>query len=657
VRAWGASAATLWTALASFAVATLVSVTPAWRALERRAYDWLTPLTAVSAEDRIVVVGIDEPSFADLGQQWPWPRHVHARLVDSLHEAGAAVIAFDVVFSEPSRAPEDDARFADAIRRARTVVLAADETFDDRSHVDQKIRVEPLPALLTAGAVTGVAGVPVDPDKFVRRLPSGDATFWRSIIAVYRRQGGARSPIDVRPGDLIRYGPEASGFAYASYYQALAPREFLPPGFFKDRIVLVGLNVNASPDPSSHQADTYATPMFVWTERLMSGVEIQSHIVATALSGRSRREVGWPGALAVSGLLALVSALSMRSWHPARSGATAAALVVVIAGLSAALLRYEDRWLPALAPMLGVVLLYVGEGGRAFAREQALRRQIRRAFTHYVSPEIVDEMLAHPERLVLGGERREITVMFADLAGFTSLSERLAPEEVAKVLNRSLTEVTRTIVEQGGTVDKYMGDAIMAFWGAPLDDPDHAVHACRAAMAMQMVLARLRDELAREGRPPISMRIGINSGVAVVGNMGSETLFDYTAIGDNVNLASRLEGVNKIFGTPILLSEATAERTAGLIPLRPVDRVLVKGKTQPVDVFTIEPDRTVVELTTAAIEAHRRRDWDRAESLCKELLRSRPDDAIAHLYLERIAAFRTSPPPPGWDGALELHEK
>jgi adenylate cyclase len=270
---------------------------------------------------------------------------------------------------------------------------------------------------------------------------------------------------------------------------------------------------------------------------------------------------------------------------------------------------------------------------------------------------VVDEMIAHPERLVLGGQKRELTLMFTDLAGFTSISEKLTPEQVSHLLNRHLTEMTRIVIAHSGTVDKFIGDAVMAFWGAPLEDLEQARHACEAAIAMQQKMDELRKELVAEGLPPVYMRIGVHTGPAVVGNMGSEERFDYTAIGDTVNLASRLEGANKAYGTNILVSEATARGLKGTLALRVVDNVRVKGKLEPVQVFTIDADDEVDSLTEKGVSAFRARRWEESTSFWRALLMRRPQDSLALLYLQRIADFRAEPPATDWDGSFALDSK
>ena len=627
---------------------------PVWREVELRAFDWLTVLFPVDVEAPIVVVGIDEPSFAEIKAQWPWPRAIHAQLVDRLREAGARVVVFDLLFSEPSSRAGDDATLAAAIRKAGNVVLASDlATFDTR-YGPQSRRVEPLPSLLEAGAVAGLLGLPLDRDGVIRRLPTAPDALWRVVLE--RLAPSTHPPVPRDNRSLIRFPGPSSPVQYVSYSQALDPAA-LPAGTFRDRIVVVGLNVRTSPDPGAGRPDTFRTPTFVWTGVTTAGVEIQAAAIATMHAGVAVRETPRTVTFAIIAVIGGLSVLLMREWRPLASALRAALTAVTLGGVVVVAFTWGGLWLPALAPVVGLAVTYVAEGGVAFLREQALRARLRGAFGHYVSPHIVEQLIAQPDSLQLGGERKELSIIFCDLAGFTTLSEGMEPEAVVALLNDYLTGVTEAVMAQGGTVDKFLGDGLVAFWNAPMADPDHALHACRAAEAMQASVARLRDRLVSEGRPPIAMRIGIHTGPVVVGNMGSTTRFDYTASGDNMNLASRIEGVNKVYGTGILLSEATAAALQGRRALRPIDRVRVKGKHRPVDLFTPCDDERLTQLTTEAVAAYRARDWDRSEVLWKEVESTGAADHVPEVYLTRIAGFRSAPPPPDWDGGATLTEK
>ena len=362
----------------------------------------------------------------------------------------------------------------------------------------------------------------------------------------------------------------------------------------------------------------------------------------------------WTIALVLA--VAVLCAGAMRRWRPLVSGAVALTVIAALAALSAALFLKMNLWLPVFAAMSSAAAVYLAFGGVAFLTERKRRGEIRRAFSLYVSPEVVDHVMAHPEKLKLGGERREVTCLFTDLEGFTTITERIGAEQVARTLNIHFTRATAIIKRNGGTVNRFIGDAIMALWGAPIDDPQQATHAVRAACEAQHDMEALRAELAAQGLPEIRMRVGIHSCVAVIGNLGSDDRFDYTAIGDGVNLAARLEGTNKLYGTGILVSGETVAKLDGSIPMRLVDRVIVKGKSEPVDVHTPSSDAFANDTSAKAIGAYRARRWDESEALWRELLARNPGDGIAALYLERIARLRSVAPEPDWAGATELEK-
>lgn len=640
-----------------WAVFALLSQTAVGRRLELLGFDFLTVMTTPASIDApIVIVGIDEPSFAELDRQWPWPRGIHADLVDRLKEAGAKAIAFDVLFAEPA-GEEGDRRLAEAIRRAGNVVLASDLVYQEAGQFQMAMQVEPIPLLREAGARSGLASITIDSDLVVRAIPQHPDAFWRQILLTYMRDNARpdASPVDL-PGGLVRYlGPDHA-FRYVSFYQALDPEKFLPPGIFAGKIVLVGHDVKVSLGPGNSRGDAYATPYSAHSGLMSPGVELQATFVANALAGRAIREAAAAWGIALIGLAVLLVNVAIREWQALRGAAAALGVIGATAGASAWLFAVEDVWLPAVSAILAVAAMYVVQVGSAFLRERRQRRQIEKAFRYYVAPEIVSEMTAHPERLVLGGTRRDITIVFTDLAGFTGVSETMSPEKVSALLNDYLSHMTRIIFAHGGTVDKFIGDAIMAFWGAPLDDPEQALHACQAVRGMQAELAGLRQRYAEQGLPELHMRVGIHSGAAVVGNMGSTERFDYTAIGDNVNLASRLEGINKLYGTETLISGETARLLGNRMPLRRVDRVIVKGKTQPIDVYTYSDDAEIARLSDEALDHYSHRRWDEAVSAWRRLSTLRPEDTIAPLFLRRIEGFRYAAPPPEWDGSIALEK-
>jgi adenylate cyclase len=286
-------------------------------------------------------------------------------------------------------------------------------------------------------------------------------------------------------------------------------------------------------------------------------------------------------------LAALVVAAANRWTTPVTTGAVAATVVAVTCVASWLLISRSDTWLSPLVPASAAAAVFVGGTALAYFEQRLRALTTKRAFAQYVPPEVVEQLFRQPELLQLGGETRELTILFADIANFTTFSEKLPPTTVVALLTRYFDAMTTIVHKHGGTVDKFIGDCVMAFWGAPLPDPDHAVHAVRAAREMQQAMAPIAAAAAAEGWEGLSMRIGIHTGTVIVGNVGSRTRFSYTVIGDAVNLASRLEGENKSYGTSILISEATARALPPEIALRPVAAVTVKGRARSVQVYTL----------------------------------------------------------------------
>ena len=635
-----------------------LSFFPPWQLLERKGFDVLTVATAPEQSVLpITIVGIDEASFAQIPKQYPWPRDMHAKLIDSIAKSGALLIVMDVVFAEPSNNPAEDEAFARAIHDAGNVVLAADLQFQETRYARQWIRVDPLARLVDAGARRAFAGVSTGRDQVVRDLPPGEDVMWREAIRrVNELHPGMLALKEPPPHAMIRYAGPDHTYPYVSYYQALDAATMLPPDAFRDQIVFVGRDLKANINADVSSADNFGTPFTMRAGWMTPGVEIHANALETALRGDALAPApAWSRSL-LPVLAAFLCAIAMRRWRPLVSLIPLAVVLAALGALDWALFMKADIWLPVIGAMASAVGIYLAYGFAAYVSESVRKAQIRRAFSLYVSPEVVDHVMAHPGRLKLGGERREVTMLFTDLQGFTTFTEELGADKVARILNVHFSRATAIVKRHRGTVNRFIGDAIMAMWGAPLDDPEQAVHACRAAVEMQDDLEALRAEFRAEGLPEIRMRVGIHSCTAVIGNLGSSDRFDYTAIGDGVNLAARLEGVNKLYGTGILVSGETRSRVGGAVPMRLVDRVIVKGKSEPVDIFTPCADPAAIEASERAIAAYRQRRWDDSERAWRQVLEAHPADTIAQLYLERIQRCRLVAPAQEWDGAVELEK-
>jgi adenylate cyclase len=578
-------------ALVVFVVLAALSHQTPWRLLELRAYDVLSTINVPAVQEEApIIVAIDEPSLAELNRQWPWPRDVHARLVESLRAAGTKAIALDIVFADPSN-PDADAALASAM--AADVVLAADETLLSSQHAEQLIRVMPLPALTDAGAKPGLAAISLDGDGALRRMPLYPDGFAAELL----RSSG--HDVQNVPHGLVQvFGPGRT-LPTVSYYQALDPDEFLPENFFRGRTVIVGLSLQNAPTVAAGGADAYATSATWHTGRLVAGAEIHATLYENLRLGLLVTPASEFLRLAVLGLAVLAAMWAVwrsSSWHTIAAAAATLALATIGSYL---LVRFGRVFVPPLAPTIAFALVAASQAAWDYASESRQRRDIVRAFSQYLSPVLVDRLARDPSQLKLGGEKRTLTILFADVRGFTSIAEKMKddPQGLTALINRLLDPLSRIVLEEGGTIDKYIGDCIMAFWNAPLDEPDHAAKAVTAGLRMQGAIDTLNEELASEaaeGDTPvrIGIGVGINTGECVVGNMGSQMRFDYSAIGDAVNLTSRLEGKTRDYDAPVIIGPDTARLVLDRFDVRELDRIAVKGRTETVPIYAVKTRET-----------------------------------------------------------------
>ena len=466
------------------------------------------------------------------------------------------------------------------------------------------------------------------------------------------RLGGFSVPVDEVGAVLVPYRGRQGSFPYVSAVEVLAGTA--DPRLLEGAIVLVGAT-------AAGLLDLRATPV----QNVYPGVEINANLIAGILDQNFRSRPAYAAGLEILqlGIVGLLGALA-GGLAPAWALLLTVAATGTLLGVNGYLWQLQSLAAPLAASLALLLALYVLNTSYNFFVESRRERRITRLFGQYVPREIVEEMSRRGERYSLEGESRQMTVLFSDIAGFTTLSERFEPRQLTRLMQCYLTPLTRIIHEHRGTIDKYIGDAIMAFWGAPLADPEHARHAVASALAMARGLRALDDDFHARGWPPLRARTGINSGVMSVGNMGSEFRVSYTVLGDAVNLASRLEGAAKQYGAEIVISE----HTRALVPeyaCRELDRVRVKGRTQPVAMFAplgLAKDldaRQNAELAEyeEALSAYRRQDWNRAEIGFQRLREQQPDCRLYALYLERLAMLRADPPPVDWDGVFNLETK
>ena len=463
---------------------------------------------------------------------------------------------------------------------------------------------------------------------------------------------GKRIPVDDNVGMLVPYRGAQGSFRYVSASDVLNNK--VPVASLKNKIVLLGTTAPGLMDLRS-------TPV----QSNYAGVEVHANIISGILDNNIKKRPAYTTGAEILLLLfaGLLLAFKLPKLSPLKATMLTWAVLAVVLGINFASWQYANLVLPIASLLVMISLIYLLNMSYGFFVESRGKRQLTGLFGQYVPPELVDEMAQNPEAISLKGESREMTVLFSDIRGFTTISEGLDPEQLTLLMNEFLTPLTKVIHEQRGTIDKYMGDAIMAFWGAPLRDKNHAQHALNAAIKMVEALKPLNVKFAEKGWPPIKIGVGLNTGNMTVGNMGSSFRMAYTVMGDSVNLGSRIESLTKNYGVDIIVSEYTKAQTQGMI-YRELDTVRVKGKDKPVTIY--EPLGLAEQLTKETLDAlnlysealkhYANQEWDLAEAQLNKVakLASHP---LYELYKARIKQFKKTPPDKNWDGVYTYETK
>lgn len=633
----------------------------------RPVYDLFFSLRGpIPVTEKIAIVAIDEVSFDELNMQWPWPRSVHAKLLDTLFAHGAKTVGLDILFAEPSTETEDRA-LADAVSRHKDVVLGRDISyfFEPALGYEQVKIVSPdsITDKMPQEPPTGFVSIAPDSDGYLRRLrlefPDGPAF---SLAAVQRFLGGKSPPV-VELGWMNFTGP-ARHVPTVSYYQALNPEEYLPPDFFKDKLVFVGVSASSEANLYAPTADHFLVPFSRLNGAYMPGVEVHANAALSILRNSFIRRTS-PAAIRLFALFGgFLAGMLFLTFRPLQSTVLYGLIATSLLGASLYIFTAYNRDIAPVSILLSLTLSYLACPFLYYWFTYKQKAFIRKAFSTYLSPRLVSELIANPDRLELGGEESEGTVVFLDLAGFTSFSEKLKPRELIELINRNLGECAEIILQHDGMIDKYIGDCIMAVWGVPVTIPDHAARACAAVNAIQENMKALSaKELAITG-VNLSVRIGVNSGLLVAGNVGGEKHFNYTVLGNEVNLASRLEGINKFYGTDIIVSEATTRRVGEQFKFREVDIIRVVGQQKPTKIYQLWGKTTLTEKQAALDAAfqegrklYHERQWMAAKAKFEEASKVDPDDGPSKKYILRCDEYAESPPPPEWDGVYQMRSK
>lgn len=662
-----------------------------WRSWDLRLQMFSNPTRA--SED-IVLFLIDQQSLdvyeQEQGLAWPWPRQMYSALIQYCLRGEAKALVFDLIFSEGSVfGVEDDKDFADNMATAGNVYLPfflshhEAETSEDTLALLKRFSLDmtqipqeylhpmksaslPLDVLLRSAHGAGNSRFLPDSDSIYRRIPLAFDLEGLALpalpFALADDIGGGRDLADI-PSDgsgkmVIRYyGPTGTYQSYSvaaiinSFAQMEEGREpQVSPEFFKDKIILVGASAPGL-------LDLRPTPI----SAVCPGAEIQATVIDNLLKGDFIHLLSPVVVLLLIAFLALFvgifTSLMTKVWKIIVASVFFFALPAILSVIS----LLNGYWLDFVGPEFAVLLSFIAANILNYGFEGRERRFIKNVFRHYLSPDVIERIIEDPSLLQLGGKRRDITSFFSDLAGFTSISEALSPEDLVRLLNAYLSEMTEIILDSGGTLDKYEGDAIIAFWNAPLDHDDHATRACLAALRCQQRLDELRPEFQDQYGHSLHMRIGVNSGPAVVGNMGSHRRFDYTAMGDTINLAARLEGAGKQYRVSILIGENTYNLAKESVIAREVDVIRVMGKEKPVKVYELIGERGHVteeqferiKTFHDALKLYRDQKWDEALHLFQRY----EDDTLAEVYVDRTKRLKENPPAADWTGIFDLTKK
>ncbi len=678
-----------------------------WRYLKRIKLLW-EQRQGAEIED-IIIVDIDNRSLEKLGRFSQWPRTYHSQIIDYITAGGAKAIGFDVLFMEPDQIAENDSSFIQSTKNSGIVYhamafsMANPDAFlypmeappagmqverlstvlpDEAAAVFKKAdRMDgKLIPLYNAAAGIGFANFSPDNDSVIRSMPlfltfAGRQYFALSIAMVMgamnakpqdvsviphkeiivqpEGQQPLHIPINDRGRALINYQGTFQTFRYVSYYDVLMQR--IPQEMFNGKYILVGTS-------AAGLSDIRPTPF----QDAFPGVEVHANVIYELLTGQYIK-VQKPAAVRLLMVLfAVLIALVAMAFRPWLSGLLGIVIAGGLAWLSLVWFSRFGFWLELVRPTLTILFSFLFVFIYRYIDEERSKRFIKNMFQHYVTATVVDELLKQPDMLKLGGDRRIATAFFSDIKDFTTVSEKLEPEELVSQLNEYLSAMTDVVLKYKGYLDKYEGDAIMAVFGVPVDQKDHAERGCLAALDMQEILIGLREKWAKEGKPLFHVRMGLNSGPMIAGNIGGEDRCDYTVIGDSVNLASRLEGANKQYGTSIMISEFTKELLPEKYALRELDLIRVKGKLKPVRVYElIGQDRSKVSNAQLlslpeyekGLAAYRAKRWDDAIAAFQRALAADVQDGPSKTYIQRCEFYKKNPVPLDWDGVFEMKTK
>lgn len=523
----------------------------------------------------IVIIAIDSKSLATIGR-WPWSREVHAKIIDQLRSVNPQLVGYDVVFAHPEDQTVDN-QLADNLQLAQFPIVLAAEAVYVRGQNQPKTLNTPLAIFAKApNTLVGLVNIPVDRDGLARFFPEPlqlagqDGLPFAQVVAAKLNVELAK-----QNRQLTNFAGPAGSFPTYSVSDWLAGN--IPKEKLQHKIILIGAT-------ASLLRDTVLVPA---PKPVLAGVEWHANVIDNLLLNRSKAVINPLIPWLVSLILAIGLLVALSKVQPPLISLTLLGLIVAFP--MGSLIAWRSGWAwPFLSNSLSAVALFVFHGLYRWYQAEAEKRYIKQTFKNYFSPQVMEVILKDPSLLRLGGQRQEVTILFSDIRSFTTITESLPPEKLTELLHQYFSEMTEEILAANGVLDKFIGDAIMAFWGAPLSQPDHADRATQAALGMIKRLTALQPKWLQEGYPLVDIGIGINTGVVTVGNMGSHKRFDYTVIGDDVNAAARLEGLNKEYKSHIIMADATLKKLTVKVTTKLLGDILVKGKTKPIKIYQVE---------------------------------------------------------------------
>jgi len=680
-------------------------------------YERTEQMRDLKKDGDVVIVSIsDKEDLKALIEPFPFPRSYYAHVIENLNNAGAKAIVFDITLQSNV---QGDSILRETLKKYNNVVLATtvgsglsndkvvvratEPTYDNVFYdVDKNIGVTNIikdrddvcrsyfPLLDVSGWETPTLGFAALNKYF--KLKSGTTVDWRDDRFFILKD--RKIPRNGSTFMLNYYGPDKT-FRYVPFSQVIDDSTFETKDefdirelgeqinafdttmmkLFKNKIVILG-------SVMAEERDYHNVPLYREEggkkNYAMNGVEIHAtaiqnvidkNFITTADPIIEIMVVLLLSLICFYGLLALKQVHLRHMWL-LEIGALFLTVILVGAVFEVSIMVFSNSniLINVVNPSLAIVFAYFGTAVYQYLTERQQKAVIKNMFGHYINPAVVNELVSNPEKEKLGGDRRELTVFFSDIANFTTISEQYhtKPEGLVTLLNEFLDEMTRIVLKYEGTLDKYEGDAIMAFWGAPIPQKDHALRTCFAALDMQKRLEILRPKWIKEGKPPLTVRMGINTGIVIVGNMGGKDRFDYTVIGDSVNLSSRLEGANKQYKSNIMISDFTYTHVKSKVIVRELDLIQVKGKTEPVKVYELlgttdmvmtENQKQALEMYHEGLKLYRSRKWEEAIAYMQQAYSLDESCYVAQIYTERANLYQLTPPPPEWNGVFIMTTK